>query len=70
MLVQSTERFATIEEAEDSLAGLKNLDFFLLGYVLQAPTIQVVWVGTCSDGDLVRGQKLVTAVATNPDAEA
>ena len=35
MLVQATQHFETIEDAQDSLTGLQNLPDFVLGYILQ-----------------------------------
>lgn len=65
MLVQTAQHFEKIEDAEDSLAGLKNLPGFVLGYVLQTtPKVQVVFIVNCADGELCRGQRLVTSVAT------
>ena len=65
MLVQATQHFKTIEDAQDSLTGLQNLPHFVLGYILKTtPKIQVVFILNCADGSLCRGQRLVTAVAT------
>jgi hypothetical protein len=69
MLVQSTQKFDTIEDAEDSLAGLKSLPCFVLGYILQTPITQVVFIANCTDGDLAAGQRLVTTIATNQISE-
>jgi hypothetical protein len=65
MLIQATQTFDTLDDAEDNLAGLKNLPGFVLGYILQTtPKIQVVFIANCADGTLSRGQRLVTTVAT------
>jgi hypothetical protein len=65
MLVQATQHFETIEDAQDSLTGLQNLPDFVLGYILQTtPKIQVVFIVNCTDSTLCRGQRLVTTIAT------
>ena len=60
MLVQTTQSYSTLEDAQDSLAGIKNLPGFILGYVLPGtPKTTLVFIFNCPDGDLCRTQKVV-----------
>ena len=64
MLVQTTHCFDNVQDAEDSLAGIRNLPCFVLGYILQTTRkIQLVFIANCSDGPLARGQRLVTHIS-------
>ena len=69
MLVQQLEHHDTLENAEDALSGIKELPFFVVGYIIQTATkITLVSIMSCADGALCRGQLLVTTV-TAKDAE-
>jgi hypothetical protein len=69
MLVQTTQQTRSLEEAQDVLAGIKNLDFFIFGYIIHtAKKISVVSVMTCADGAICRGLQHVMTVAVKDDA--
>jgi hypothetical protein len=65
MLVETTVSHASVEDAQDALAGLKNITGFVLGYVVPGnPKTRLVFLCHCADGNVVRTQKLVDGHAT------
>ena len=69
MLVESTVSHTSVEDAQDALAGLKNLPGFVFGYVVPGnPKTRLVFLCHCADGDVVRGQKVVDGHATKEGA--
>jgi hypothetical protein len=66
MLVQQLQHHDTLETAEDALSGIKELPFFVVGYIIQTATkITLVSIMSCADGALCRGQRLVTTLTAN-----
>ena len=60
MLVETTVSHASVEDAQDALAGLKNITGFVLGYVVPGnPKTRLVFLCHCADGNVVRTQKVV-----------
>ena len=59
MLVETTVSHASVEDAQDALAGLKNITGFVLGYVVPGnPKTRLVFLCHCAGGNVVRTQKL------------
>lgn len=71
MFVQTLQHNHTLEDAEDALAGIKNLPGFIFGYIIQTATrITVVSVMSCADGTICRGQRLVPTFTAKDDPHA
>src|SRR5215217_8835198 len=52
MLVETTASHASVEDAQDALAGLKNIPGFVLGYVVPGnPKTRLVFLCHCANGD-------------------
>lgn len=69
MLVESSVSHTSVEDAQDALAGLKNIPGFVFGYVVPGnPKTRLVFLCHCADGVLVRGQKVVDGHATKEGA--
>ena len=65
MLVETTVSHASVEDAQDALAGHKNITGFVLGYVVPGnPKTRLVFLCYCADGNVVRTQKVVDGHAT------
>lgn len=65
MLVETTATHASVEDAQDALAGLKTIPGFVLGYVVPGnPKTRLVFLCHCADGDVRRTQKVVDGHAT------
>lgn len=61
MIIQTTTRFNNSLDAQDSLAGLRRLPGFCVGYVTQKSDneFETVTLIKCQHGEPQRGQKLV-----------
>ena len=65
MLVETTASHASVEDAQDALAGLKNIPGFVFGYVVPGnPKTRLVFLCHCADGAVMRTQKVVNGHAT------
>jgi hypothetical protein len=65
MGIETTTNFRDKNEAQDSLAGPKNLPGFLVGYVRQKAnqSFDVVTIFDCADSEPSTGQKPVLNLA-------
>ena len=66
MLVETTQFHPSVEDAQDTLAGLKNIPGFLLGYVVPGnPKTRLVFVCNCAGGNVSRSrQRIVDGLET------
>jgi len=70
MLVETTASHASVEDAQDALAGLKNIPGFVLGYVVPSnPKTRLVFLCHCANGDAGRTQKVVDGHATKDGSQ-
>ena len=69
MLVETTVSHTSVEDAQDALAGLKNIPGFVLGYVVPGnPKTRLVFLAHCADGDVVRTQRVVDGHVTKDES--
>lgn len=64
MYVRMIKKCKTLEDAEDTLAGWRNLSIFVLGYLSPAQ-MEVEGVFQCGDGVIVPGQRQVSNIWIN-----
>jgi hypothetical protein len=65
MLVETTQSYASVEDTQDALTGIKNIPGFVLGYVVPGnPKTRLVFLYHCANGDAGRTQKVVDSHAT------
>lgn len=65
MLVETTQSYDSVQDAQDSLEGLKNIPGFLLGYIIPAkPKTRLVFLCNCAGGAVGRTQKVVEDLTT------